>query len=153
MQVLYPWGLGLVKISILTFYRRLFPDEQFRKCCLVMIGFCTALMVSISIAQALACTPVAAGFTYDMAGHCVDRVALQYTGSAINLSTDLMILLMPVKYLWGIDPFINAYRQAITDSSHFLALSLERHLRLGIIVLFSMGLTSVHAPCSIIFEY
>lgn len=60
-----------------------------------------ALTVAVSLAQAFACRPVAAGWSMVTGGHCFKRAALQYAASIINLTTDLAILLLPMKYLWG----------------------------------------------------
>lgn len=125
IAVLYPWSLGLVKISILCFYLRLFPHEKFRKWCYFMMGVVGVVTVSVSLAQIFACTPISASWALQTpeGAKCADRQALQYAGSIINLVTDLIILLMPMKY--------------------FLKLSGDRRKRYIVVVLFSLGLMYV----------
>lgn len=122
IAVLYPWSLGLVKISILCFYLRLFPHENFRKWCYFMMAVVTAVTVSISFAQIFPCKPIASAWMLEpLPGTtCIDRQSLQYVGSVLNLVTDLVILLMPMKY--------------------FLKLSGDSRKRYIVVVLFSLGL-------------
>jgi hypothetical protein len=94
-------ALGLVKISIVTFYLRVFPQQLFRKFCLAVIGIVVASTLAIALGQAFACTPISDGWQAVSTGRCVDKEALQYSGSIVNLVTDLIIVLMPMKLLWG----------------------------------------------------
>lgn len=87
-----------------------------------MMGFISCLLLCISLAQAFSCSPPPDSYilVMDPNEHCVNKPALQYAGSVLNLVTDLVVLLLPMKYLW--------------------ALSLDRYKRYGVIALFSLGL-------------
>jgi len=104
LQGLYPVTLDLAKISILTFYLRLFPYETFRKICHVGRFFVGAFTISISLAMLLACTPISFGWSLHPQRHCVSKARIQYAASSLNLFTDVCTLLLPIKYLWGLFP-------------------------------------------------
>jgi hypothetical protein len=102
MSINYPISMGFTKISILTFYLRVFPHEIFRKLCYFMMGIVSSIVISISMGMAFACTPISNGWNMVQApGHCINKAALQYAGSLLNICTDTIVLMMPMKYLWG----------------------------------------------------
>jgi hypothetical protein len=65
------------------------------------MGLVACITISISIAMIFACTPIWYGWMPMAKDHCVDKAAIQYAGSSLNLVTDLLVLLLPIKYLWG----------------------------------------------------
>lgn len=78
------------------------------------------MTVSISLAQIFACSPISDGWSLSPTTHCIDKAALQYAGSALSLATDVVILLMPMKYL--------------------INLTLGNSRRVGVIALFGLGI-------------
>jgi hypothetical protein len=96
ISIQYPISLGLTKISILTFYLRIFPHEIFRKVCFAGIGFVVSLTLAISLAQAFICEPIHLGWSGGIGRQCLNKVALQYCGGILNLSSDVAILLLPL---------------------------------------------------------
>ena len=60
-----------------------------------------AATLSIALGQAFACTPISDAWRATPTGYCVNKAALQTAGSVINLATDLIVLLLPLKYLLG----------------------------------------------------
>ncbi|KAL3418571.1 integral membrane protein [Phlyctema vagabunda] len=119
IQILYPWSLGLAKISVLAFYLRLFPSDNFRIVCKVAIGVMVCFILSISLTMAFACNPISWGWKLGNVPYCIDKEAVQYAASVLNLVTDLVILCLPMKYLWH--------------------LSLNKKKRVMVITLFSLG--------------
>jgi hypothetical protein len=100
LSVTYPFSLGLVKISILFFYLRLFVDASFRFACYIMGVIMACITLGCSLSQALACRPISLGWSLKIhGGHCTNEAAIQYSATALNLVTDIAILLMPMKYL------------------------------------------------------
>lgn len=105
MQGAYPGSLALVKLSVLTFYLRLFPHENFRRLCYVFMAMVIAIGVSTSFCMLFGCSPVSSGWKGpERDSDCIDRTDLQYASGCINLVNDVMILLLPIKYIWRSSP-------------------------------------------------
>ena len=124
--VTYPWALALAKISILIFYRRIFPIDKFRKICEWFIAVMILMTLATSMASAFACHPLGNGpkLIHRVKGDgCIDRFALQFVANALHLVTDVMIWLLPMKHLWH--------------------LRVKKQKRIRTIVIFSLGLI----PC------
>lgn len=107
-----------IKISILYFYRRIFPS---RKLYHVSNGV-SAIVWSSAITQAFAigfqCIPLSSLWT----GHpsrCINIAALVTAMAAVQVLTDFVILLLPMPYLWR--------------------LKVSREVRLGLLFTFALG--------------
>jgi len=66
-----------------------------------MIGIIAAITLAFSLTMMFACRPIRYGWALDSAGHCIRKDMVQYAGSAINLVTDLIVLLLPIKHIWS----------------------------------------------------
>jgi hypothetical protein len=87
-------------MSIISFYLRVFPQKKFRYICFVVMGIVVASTISVALGQAFACTPISDGWKAVPTGSCVDRETLQIAGSVINLVTDVIVLILPMKYFY-----------------------------------------------------
>jgi hypothetical protein len=76
------------------------------------------------MAIAFQCIPVNAVWDLDVKGRCIDSSAIIFTGAAVGIFEDIVIILLPVPELIG--------------------LSLTLRKRLGVIFLFSLGSLYVH---------
>ncbi|KAF4630847.1 hypothetical protein G7Y89_g7284 [Cudoniella acicularis] len=98
IQIFYSVGLGLIKLSILALFLRLFPSDRFRLVILCAMGFITAMTIALTLSVIFACKPVDANWdVYNP--NCDDRYAQQIAASALAFSTDIVVLIMPMKYL------------------------------------------------------
>ncbi|KAL8925809.1 MAG: hypothetical protein Q9208_003306 [Pyrenodesmia sp. 3 TL-2023] len=122
----YLWSVAIacIKISILIFYRRLFPQRntsaKWRLCHLLLCIASVALGVISIFGTAFQCTPVA--FTWDRTipgGHCIDFRAFSRFTAIMNIVTDILILAMPMPIVWS--------------------LHLEKSKKIGICALFLLG--------------
>lgn len=70
-----------------------------------MIVFIGLMTVAISLAQLLACIPITQSWTLHTipGARCVSKSHIQFAASGLNLGTDVLILLLPLKYLWSKD--------------------------------------------------
>lgn len=105
----YPFALGFVKMSIVSFYLRVFPQKEFRTVCYAVMGIVVAATLSITFSQAFACNPISDAWKAVPTGSCVNREALQTAGSVINLVTDIIVLLLPMKYLYCMSTFFTFF--------------------------------------------
>lgn len=95
----------MVKLSILAFILRVFPEKRFRKIVYGVCAVCIAYGVAFVIATALQCWPAEHAWLQvdeTFQGRC-NNIHLQGWFSAIfNIIIDVMILVLPLKNLWGL---------------------------------------------------
>lgn len=113
-----------IKLSILLFYRRLFPREnttaRWRTCHLALCIASVGVGVIQCFGIAFQCTPVA--FFWDRTipgGHCINMMAFFRFANIANLLTDILILAMPIPIVWS--------------------LRLDRQKKIGVCGLFLLG--------------
>lgn len=98
-EVITTLNLGVVKISILLFYRRLFIVRPFKIASAVMITIVAGWAVSFTIAMVAQCNPPSYFwrlFEKDYPTHCID-VFVMYEGLAISdLILDVLVLALPI---------------------------------------------------------
>ncbi|KAJ4410796.1 hypothetical protein N0V91_001724 [Didymella pomorum] len=99
---LYVITLGLVKISLVVFYLQVFEDRRFRIVCWAVIGFITLSTIIIQFLTIFACTPIQSFWDRDIKGKCLDVGAIGFANSALAITQDLIILIMPMPGLWGL---------------------------------------------------
>ncbi|CAD0020580.1 unnamed protein product [Aureobasidium pullulans] len=132
-EIFYFASLTATKISILAFFLRVFPQQQFRKIIYGVIGICVAYGLSFVLATTFQCNPVPYSWkqldsTYQ--GSC-NNIHLQGWMSAIfNIIIDLIILILPLKELYA------------------LQTSLKK--KLMVMVMFSLGIFTVEIHVGII---
>ncbi|KAL8860981.1 MAG: hypothetical protein Q9178_002494 [Gyalolechia marmorata] len=104
---LWTISMALIKVSILLFYRRLFPRENttatWRLCHLLLMILSVALGVIGVLGFALQCTPVA--YNWDLTipgGRCMNREAFTKFTNMGNIVTDILILVMPISIVWSL---------------------------------------------------
>ncbi|CAO1599702.1 hypothetical protein XANCAGTX0491_003418 [Xanthoria calcicola] len=106
-QFLMSASMIFIKLSILLFYRRLFPREnttaRWRTChwslCIASVGVGVIQCFGI----AFQCTPVA--YFWDRTipgGHCINMMAFFRFANIANLLTDILILAMPIPIVWSL---------------------------------------------------
>ncbi|KAL8786441.1 MAG: hypothetical protein Q9213_002757 [Squamulea squamosa] len=103
-QVLFGCSITATKLSILFFYHRLFPFRTFNVVCLVT-GIATILWwIGLMLTAFLHCRPLA--YYWDRSipnGHCVNDNLIGYTITSFNIVTDLVVLILPIPWLWGMN--------------------------------------------------
>lgn len=113
----------MVKLSILAFILRVFPDKQFRKLVYGACGLVIAYGIAFIIATALQCWPAEYAWQQvdeNYQGRC-NNIHLQGWMSAIfNILIDIVLLALPLKNLW--------------------ALHMEMKKKLMIMFMFSLGI-------------
>ena len=92
----YNITLGMIKLSILTFYYRVFITPLFRKVVLASITFIALWVLTITIVLALDCRPIAKFWNPVIPGKCFNLVAFSYFTNISNLVTDLWFFFLPI---------------------------------------------------------
>lgn len=96
-------AFGVIKISVLLAYRRIFRGKTFNIVSLCMIVLCTLLALAFLITSALQCHVRNWNLKYlawSHRRHCI-QAAISWSGYAISdVVTDLIILLIPAPLIW-----------------------------------------------------
>ncbi|RYP03087.1 hypothetical protein DL765_010600 [Monosporascus sp. GIB2] len=120
VQILYNPILGIVKASILLFLLRLFGQKRGARQYILWLNTANvAHMVAVLFIIVLQCIPIEKTWDLSVPGRCVDRPILFTTVSAFNISTDLLILALPLRI--------------------FIDLKIPRRTKIALMFLFLLG--------------
>ncbi|KAL8799507.1 MAG: hypothetical protein Q9182_005845 [Xanthomendoza sp. 2 TL-2023] len=103
-QVLFGFSITATKLSILFFYNRLFPFRTFHVVSLITIIASILWWVGVILTSFLHCRPFA--YYWDRSipgGYCVNDNVIGYTITSFNIVTDLVVLVLPIPWLWGMN--------------------------------------------------
>ena len=123
-EVLYATTLCLTKSSIISFYLRIFgPARTFRISAYISIGVLIAWALSIILEAFLLCRPLAYNWDSTIEGVCGNRSKVYISAGALNVVTDFMVMALPIPHIFG--------------------LQLRIKKKLGLVLMFSLGLLFV----------
>ncbi|TGJ81069.1 hypothetical protein E0Z10_g7702 [Xylaria hypoxylon] len=101
-EILYQAGLPLTRISILCFYLKLFPQERVRWASFALIGLNALDLVAFVAATIFQCTPIYGAWTFwdgSFKGHCNNLHLQSWIQAGINITLDLLVIVLPLPYL------------------------------------------------------
>jgi hypothetical protein len=113
IECIFCVAAGLIKISILLFYRRLSSrvvSKAFRWTTWITIGFIIAYTIALTLAPILGCQPISAfwdqvditkrlkGYKY----HCFDEGADLFAAGVISSAQDLLTAILPTFLYWNL---------------------------------------------------
>jgi hypothetical protein len=101
-QILYKISLNLTKASILLLYLRAFTLRPFRIACWVLMAVVVAYGVAATVATILQCAPMVRAWDKSVPGTCFDIVAFWYANASYTIATDLILLVLPMRVIWGL---------------------------------------------------
>lgn len=106
MEVLYVVIMTIVKISLSLFYLDLFPGTTFRRVVWGTIIFNIASGLGFVIGSLVQCVPLS--FTWEQFrnsshGHCIDMNSFGWANAAVNVATDLWLIVIPLFQLYKLD--------------------------------------------------
>lgn len=96
----YSMTSPVVKLSIIFFYRRLFPIRKFRILTNVIMVAVIAWGIAVFLAAALQCRPLHALWDPNVNGHCFDTLKYILAVQAVNIFLDFAILVSPMPQVW-----------------------------------------------------
>ncbi|KAG4425145.1 hypothetical protein IFR04_001712 [Cadophora malorum] len=127
-QIVYPFVLYLVKLSILALYYRILTQKNFRLWVWIVMGVITTQTIVVMFVQAFECrSHPQNAWSPTFPQGCNDVAASYYSMSTINVVTDVIILVMPLPTLAKLH--INARR------------------KLALVGIFSTGGVAILASC------
>jgi len=104
-ELLYSLTVGVIKVSILALYIRIFPSKRFGTVAYSLIGFNVLMTTAFFLVLLFQCLPLKAAWNLGFAGivdgrtKCVNEVALQYSVAALYLVTDIATVILPMRTL------------------------------------------------------
>ena len=106
MQILYIlqmfWNTTLpaIKISILLFYRRLFPARRLLVASSIIGAIVLAWYIAIQITAIFQCLPIHYYWRRVGQGHCIQTTNFYIILASLNLATDVAVLILPIPFVW-----------------------------------------------------
>lgn len=99
-ECIYCTAVGLIKISLLLMYMRIFPTKGFTLGAYIL-GFMTiGWVIAINCVSIFQCDPIKKAWFPLIAGKCINLKA-SFVGNAVpNILTDVAILCMPIGQVW-----------------------------------------------------
>ncbi|KUL84961.1 hypothetical protein ZTR_07857 [Talaromyces verruculosus] len=91
------------KASIIIQYFHVFPTRRMRIVCWIMAIVISIYGTWVILSGFLNCIPVARFWDPNVPGHCLAYRPLWYSNAALNILTDVVILLMPIPALMPLD--------------------------------------------------
>jgi hypothetical protein len=92
----------LVKTSMCLFYMEIFQMRNFRKWSYIVIANCVVFALFVILVTTFICWPVKMNVDPTVPGHCGNRNAMWIVIGALNVVTDIMVLVLPMPHLWGL---------------------------------------------------
>ncbi|KAM0795823.1 hypothetical protein BDR22DRAFT_919339 [Usnea florida] len=112
--------VGIIKLSCLVFYRRVFSPSQTAKWFISAgMGFVVSAYIALFFANIFECSPVRKSWYPELPGHCLHPGGLPWASGAINVVSDIFVVVVPIPCIWQLN------------------MKLQRKLR--ILALFSLG--------------
>ncbi|KAJ5375244.1 hypothetical protein N7517_007250 [Penicillium concentricum] len=99
-QIVYYNAMVLAKFSYLAFYLRIFVSREFRILTWICMGCAGAYWTGSMLQIFLICTPFEKNWNPTLPGHCASQNVAFSTIGAFNLLTDVMIMALPIRFVW-----------------------------------------------------
>lgn len=96
---MYNASLAFTKFSILFQYLRIFPGKPFRLACYVTMAIVATYSSWAIVSGFVNCVPVAKFWIRDLPGSCLNFEAIWFFNAAMNITTDITLLLLPMPLL------------------------------------------------------
>jgi hypothetical protein len=96
--------LATTKLSILAFYLRIFSHQHLFRLFVYLTIFLILISTSIiSVLTIVQCQPIKYFWDRDVKGICLDVNALAYANSAMSITQDIVIVVLPIPVVWKLN--------------------------------------------------
>ncbi|OGM43971.1 hypothetical protein ABOM_007989 [Aspergillus bombycis] len=99
---LYTGCITFVKLSILNFYKRLFPVKPMVISVNAVASLVIVWCVAVYIVGAMTCIPFRKLWDPTVPGRCINLPQFYYGLQIPNILTDAIILVMPIRLVWNL---------------------------------------------------
>ena len=97
-------SVTLIKLSILSFYKRLFPTRKFGIAVYIVCAFVIMWFITFFFATLLQQVPIYGNWTIpgiqEFSGTIIDAHAMYVCAAALEILLDLVILTLPLFVIW-----------------------------------------------------
>ena len=101
-EILYTVTTGLVKYSILLFYKRLFPQRSVRITLWTIGAIVLAWQVAGLLAFFFQCKTLHNAWDFTTSGECIDISKLWIGNAITNIIMDLILVALPMPLIWNL---------------------------------------------------
>ncbi|RAH44573.1 uncharacterized protein BO95DRAFT_464815 [Aspergillus brunneoviolaceus CBS 621.78] len=101
-EPLYITTVGIIKVSVLLMYHRIFPVRLIRVAGILLATITVAWVISVDLVAIYQCTPLEKAYNTPLAGHCIDLKAALIGNGVPNFVTDICIPALPGQLIWKI---------------------------------------------------
>ncbi|KAJ5723256.1 hypothetical protein N7488_001291 [Penicillium malachiteum] len=101
-EPIYITTAGIIKFSVLLMYYRIFPVRYIKIGGYILGGLTLAWVISIDLLAIFQCNPISKAFDRALPGHCINLKGALIGNGAPNFVTDILILALPAKLIWGL---------------------------------------------------
>ncbi|KAI2621588.1 hypothetical protein GGR54DRAFT_646914 [Hypoxylon sp. NC1633] len=98
-NLIWPLPMGFIKLSIARLFQHIFITRKFQIAGYIVIGLSTCWIIQTVLIGILICQPVERNWNPEAPGSCGDHHAALASVAGVNVLTDLMLLLLPIKPL------------------------------------------------------
>ncbi|CZS96317.1 uncharacterized protein RAG0_05695 [Rhynchosporium agropyri] len=103
IRFLYVFCNGLIRLSILAFYLRVFVDKKFQLIVKLTIVCNVLFTLSIMCASLFECIPVSVAWQVSLkGGRCLDYSAASWAYGSITVAVDILTLVLPLMQIWNL---------------------------------------------------
>lgn len=99
-MILYAIALGFIKLSIARTFQRIYFTKKFKIAAYIGMGFVASWVIQTILIGALICQPVQLNWDPRVRGHCGNQKAAFTSVSAVDILTDLYLLVLPMRPLY-----------------------------------------------------
>lgn len=99
-EPLYITTVGIIKLSVLFMYHRIFPVRLIKVGGYILGGITLAWAISVDLVAIFQCSPVAKAYEPTLPGHCIQLKAALIGNGVPNFVTDILILALPARLIW-----------------------------------------------------
>lgn len=93
----------MLKVSILLFYLRIFPEKGFRKAVFVTMAACIGYGIAFVLVSVFQCRPIKYAWLQwddEHEGTCNNINAQGWSSAALNVILDVIVIILPMPQLW-----------------------------------------------------
>lgn len=99
-EILYAPTIGIVKISTLLLFARIFPGKKFKRMLWAVGLFISTYSAVMVITMIFQCRPVNRVWDATVKAECIDISKVWIVMASMNVLTDFFILCLPLPQLW-----------------------------------------------------
>ncbi|MCJ1459191.1 hypothetical protein MMC28_009568 [Mycoblastus sanguinarius] len=100
LQLFWNTTLPAIKISILLFYRRLYPVRSLHITSSIIGAIVVAWYIAIQVTAIVQCLPIRYYWQRTGQGYCIHLIRFNIALASINLVTDVAVLILPIPAIW-----------------------------------------------------